>query len=357
MNGADTGIINLIYIKGISMDLLELKESFLSENANIDERYRKALSLAIDCLIDNESEKEDIPIVLASYDEMAKHHVSHLLKQFCKKAYPNSGISFDANSLFLFGNDLESCCKYLIRHMRSYEQSLVYLADSPSGFENLPSGLFHIVDIGYETTTRYKNTMRGDTPRELPQKEYSSDDALKGLFDLVSHGSAIDSCDTSDARDLLFDECNACILRPISAPKGAKFSEKITIKSSDWEKHACVALRRYQSRECGDGMSWDTSDAGWKNVEAYPLTDRLAIPGTQDERDCLIGLVTMNITEGCPALLSTVWIHPLYRRQGRFKDLWRELKHIYGDFEVEQPNANMRAFMSAMGEEGRATSP
>lgn len=104
-------------------------------------------------------------------------------------------------------------------------------------------------------------------------------------------------------------------------------------------------------------MSWDTSDAGWKNVEAYPLTDRLVIPGSEDERDCLIGLVTMNITEGCPALLSTVWIHPLYRRQGKFRDLWRELKHIYGDFEVEQPNANMRAFMSAMGEAQRATNP
>jgi hypothetical protein len=330
------------------MNLLALKETFLAEVSNVDERYRVALSLAIDCLIDNKSEHQDIPIVLASYDPMLQQQVSHLLKQFCKKAYPNSGISFDACSLFLSGNDLESCCNYLIRHMRFREQSLVYLADSPTGFENLPSGLFHIVDIDYKTTTRYRNTMRGDTPHKAPQKEYSSDDSLKGLFDLVSHGSAIDSYDTSDAGALLFDECNACILRPISAPKGAEFSEKISIESSDWEKHACVALRRYQSRECGDGMSWDTSDAGWKNVEAYPLTDRLAIPGTGDERDCLIGLVTMNITEGCPALLSTVWIHPLYRRQGRFKDLWLDLKHIYGDFEVEQPNANMRAFMSAM---------
>lgn len=250
------------------MDLLELKESFLSENATIDERYRKALSLAIDCLIDNESEHKDIPIVLASYDHMVQQQVSSLLKQFCERAYPNSGISFDACSLFLSGNDLESCCNYLLRHMRSYEQSLVYLADSPSGFENLPSGLFHIVDIDYKTTTRYKNTMRGDTPRVVPQKEYSSNDSLKGLFDLVSHGSAIDSCDSSNASALLFDECNACILRPISAPKGAKYSKKITIESSEWEKHACVALRRYQSRECGDGMSRDTSDAGWKNVEA-----------------------------------------------------------------------------------------
>ena len=58
----------------------------------------------------------------------------------------------------------------------------------------------------------------------------------------------------------------------------------------------------------------------------------------------------MNINEGTPALLSTVWIHPLYRRQGKFKDLWLELKHIYGDFEVEQPNSSMKAFMSAMGE-------
>ena len=332
------------------MNLLALKETFLEEVSDVDERYKVALSLAIDCLIDNDSENEDIPIVLASYDEMLKHQVSYLLKQFCKEVYPKSGISFDAYSLFLNGNDLESCCNDLIRHMRRYEQSLVYLADSPIGFENLPSGLFHIVDIGYKTTTRYRNTMRGDTPRKVPQQEYSSDDALKGLFELVSHGSAIDSCDTNDARALLFDECNACILRPISAPKGTKFSEKITIESSEWEKHACVAFRRFQSRECKDGMSWDTSDAGWKDVEAYPLTDRLVVPGTSEERECLIGLVTMNINEGTPALLSTVWIHPLYRRQGKFKNLWLELKRIYGDFQVEQPNANMRAFMSAMGE-------
>ena len=327
------------------MNLLAFKETFLEEISDVDERHRIALSLAIDCLIDNDSENEDIPIVLATYDEMLKHQVSHLLKQFCKKVYPNSNISFNACSLFLNGNDVESCCNDLIRYMRRHEQSLLYLADSPRGFENLPSGLFHIVDIDYKTTTRYRNTMRGDTPRKVSQKEYSSDDALKGLFELVSHAG-----DTSDAGALLFEECNACILRPISAPKGTKFSGKITIESSEWEKHACVAFRRFQSRECKDGMSWDTSDAGWKDVEAYPLTDRLVVPGTSEERDCLIGLVTMNMNEGAPALLSTVWIHPLYRRQGKFKGLWLELKHIYGDFEVEQPNSNMRAFMSAMGE-------
>lgn len=75
------------------MNLLALKKTFLEEVSDVDERYKVALSLAIDCLIDNDSENEDIPIVLASYDEMLKHEVSYLLKQFCKKAYPKSGIS------------------------------------------------------------------------------------------------------------------------------------------------------------------------------------------------------------------------------------------------------------------------
>lgn len=53
-------------------------------------------------------------------------------------------------------------------------------------------------------------------------------------------------------------------------------------------------------------MNWDISDEGWKNVEAYPFTEKLLVPGTSEKRDCLIGLVTMNINEGCLPLLSTV---------------------------------------------------
>lgn len=234
--------------------------------------------------------------------------------------------------------------------MRSYGQCYIYLADSPAGFENIPSGLFHIVDIEYKKVTRYKNTRKGDVTKKIYVDEYVVDDYLSGLFDLVTFGKKVDVMDTTGATTLLFEECNACIIRPIPAPKGAEYSAKITIASPDWEKLACVALRRYQSRECRDGLSWDISDEGWINVEAHPFIEKLVVPSTNEQRDCLIGLVTMNINEGCRPLLSTVWLHPLFRRKGKFKDLWSELKYNYGNFDVEQPNSNMKAFMKAMSD-------
>lgn len=45
------------------MNLIELKETYLNELKDIHEQHKKALSLAIDCLIDNESEGQDVPIV------------------------------------------------------------------------------------------------------------------------------------------------------------------------------------------------------------------------------------------------------------------------------------------------------
>ena len=332
------------------MNLIESKETYLNELIDINEQHKRALSLAIDCVIDNESEGQDVPIVLTSYDDFCKDQISHLLTRFCEKIFPNSGISFKAHNLFIFGSDVESACDSLIRNMRRYEQSYIYLADSPTSFENLPSGLFHIVDIEYKKVTRYKNTRKGDVQQKKYEDEYSTDDFLSGLFDLVAFGERIKVSDATEASNLLFDECNACIIRPIPAPKEAEYSSKITISSPDWEKLACVALRRYQHRECRDGMSWDISNEGWKNVEAYPFTEKLVVPGTSEERDCLIGLVTMNINEGCLPLLSTVWLHPLFRRKGKLKNLWSDLKYKYGNFDVEQPNANMKAFMKAMSD-------
>ena len=217
------------------MNLIESKETYLNELIDINELHKRALSLAIDCVIDNESEGQDLPIVLTSYDDT---------------------------------------CDSLIRNMRRYEQSYIYLADSPASFENLPSGLFHIVDIEYKNVTRYKNTRKGDVPQKKYVDEYGADDYLSGLFDLVAFGEKIKVSDATEASNLLFDECNACIIRPIPAPKGAEYSSKITISSPEWEK----------------------------------------------------------------------------RRKGKLKNLWSDLKYTYGNFDVEQPNANMKAFMKAMSD-------
>ncbi|MGP1261555.1 hypothetical protein ACJ8MN_21800, partial [Serratia sp. CY35562] len=47
--------------------------------------------------------------------------------------------------------------------------------------------------------------------------------------------------------------------------------------------------------------------------------------------------------------LSTVWIHPFYRREGLLSNLWEKLQERYGsNFEIEQPNENMKAFLKSV---------
>jgi len=42
------------------MNLIESKETYLNELIGINEQHKRALSLAIDCVIDNESEGQDV---------------------------------------------------------------------------------------------------------------------------------------------------------------------------------------------------------------------------------------------------------------------------------------------------------
>lgn len=145
-----------------------------------------------------------------------------------------------------------------------------------------------------------------------------------------------------------YDECHARLIRPIPAPIGASYDEEITINSPDWQKLACVALRRYQSKECHDGMQWDTTDHGWTDVIAYPFVEEIQSMDNSGYRQCLVGLVTINNSNANSPYLSTVWIHPFYRRRGLLSKLWPKLQELYGsNFEIERPNENMKAFLKS----------
>ncbi|MBZ4241496.1 hypothetical protein LAN32_23985, partial [Mycobacterium tuberculosis] len=80
------------------------------------------------------------------------------------------------------------------------------------------------------------------------------------------------------------------------APVGESYDEEIKINSPYWQKLACVALRRYQSKECHDGMQWDTTDNGWIDVVAYPFIKEIQSLDNSGYRQCLVGLVTINIS-------------------------------------------------------------
>ncbi|EMV4368802.1 GNAT family N-acetyltransferase, partial [Escherichia coli] len=104
----------------------------------------------------------------------------------------------------------------------------------------------------------------------------------------------------------------------------------------------------YQSKECHDGMQWDTTDHGWTDVIAYPFVEEIQSMDNSGYRQCLVGLVTINNSNANSPYLSTVWIHPFYRRRGLLSKLWPKLQELYGsNFEIERPNENMKAFLKS----------
>ncbi len=226
-------------------------------------------------------------------------------------------------------------------------QSLLYWADSSSWFINLPADLFHVISLKSGEVSRGLN-QKGEAPERIIE-EYDDDSQFTELFVNVDHKDISDIKNSDIADNKFYDECSAGLIRAIPAPKGTSFDETITIHSLDWQKLACVAIRRYQSRECRDGMSWDLSFDGWSDVVVYPLVEELRTIEGDEMRPCLIGLVTMNIGNSDAPYLSTVWIHPFYRGQRKLSNLWPKLTSEYGQFQIEQPNSNMQAFLKSVG--------
>lgn len=326
------------------MDIRTLKTNFL-ESSDLTDEIRKAVSLAIDCMIDNHNGDEDIPLVITSYDDSCRDKVLEYVREFCVAAYPGADKDyFIPEMLHIYGGTSEEACISLVNMMRRTKKSILFWAESPSWFSGLPDELFHVVSIDRKKVTRGLNK-KATTPAII-KKEYRIDTLLSELFLNGPHMVQNNANNIQEADWKFLNECNVEIIRPIPAPAGASYDEEITINSPDWQKLACVALRRYQARECRDGMHWDTSDDGWNDVVAYPFVEEIQSVDNSSRRKCLVGLVTINISDASNPYLSTVWIHPFHRRQGLLKGLWPELQKRYGrDFAIEQPNESMKAFL------------
>ncbi|HCM9143864.1 hypothetical protein Q5738_19050 [Citrobacter werkmanii] len=328
------------------MDIRTRKANYL-ESLDSTEVIRKAVSLAIDCMIDNHNSNEDIPLVITSYDDFCRHQVLDYVQKFCEVAFPNTDkYYFIPNILQINGRTSEEACINLIKLLRS-TKGILFWSDTPSWFASLPDGLFHVVNIERKTVTRGLN--KKNSKPTIINKEYSVDTLLSELFLNGAHMEQANANNISEAEMLFYDECHAGLIRPIPAPVGASYDEEITINSPDWQKLACVALRRYQSKECHDGMQWDTSYHSWIDVIAYPFIKEIQSMDNSGYRQCLVGLVTINNSDVSSPYLSTVWIHPFYRRGGLLSNLWPKLQERYGsNFEIEQPNENMKVFLKSV---------
>jgi len=328
------------------MDIRILKTNFL-ESLDSTEVIRKAVSLAIDCMIDNHNSDEDIPLVITSYDDFCRNQVLKYVQEYCEAAYPDTDkYYFNPSMLHINGSTSEDACINLIKILRS-TKGILFWSDAPTWFASLPDGLFHVVNIDQKNVTRGLN--KKNSKPTIINKEYRVDTLLSELFLNGANMEQTSANNIHEAGMKFYNECNAGLIRPIPAPVGLSYDEEITINSPDWQKLACVALRRYQSKECHDGMLWDTTDDGWINVIAYPFIEEIQSLDNSGYRQCLVGLVTINNSNAYSPYLSTVWIHPFYRRRGLLSKLWPKLQELHGNnFEIEQPNENMKAFLKSV---------
>ncbi|MGL4579152.1 MAG: hypothetical protein ACRCVP_09700 [Shewanella xiamenensis] len=334
------------------MKIREKKQEYISKitdslNAeghffNIN-RVIQGIDLAIDCLIENEANDNDKPIIFVSHGDENKE-VARLLKDFCIEHYTRRlPETFDCELLSLPNTSAEEALLKLVKMCRC-SPSQFYWADNLHWFKKLPSGTMHVIDLNQPKAVRGLNQQDQENIT-VSNKSYNQDNLNEEHFGLINlHPSISNSIDGSLA-DLFYAEAQSLIIRPIPAPIGCKYDNPITLNSPTWQKEACVALRRYQSKECKDGFNWDTSDGGWENVAVHPIVEYIRMIDSQEYRECLIGQVTMVSKKDADAYLSTAWIHPFYRRQGKLTNLWQQLTTTYGKFGVEQPNTNMRAFV------------
>ncbi len=85
------------------MDIRTRKTMFL-ESLYSTEVIHKAVSLAIDCIIENHINDDNTPLVITSYDDFCRHQVLNSVQQFCEAAYPRTDrFYFNPNMLHING--------------------------------------------------------------------------------------------------------------------------------------------------------------------------------------------------------------------------------------------------------------
>ena len=157
----------------------------------------------------------------------------------------------------------------------------------------------------------------------------------------------------SSALERNYAEAGQGLVRPQLAPLGQDFDEWITVRSKEWQQEACVQIRRYQSRECNDGISMDTSYECWRRVKIKPFTDRF-YDKKDDMRHGLIGAAAFELETFVGGTeryaMQFCWLHPFYRGKGLLRKAWPDLNEKFGDFWVSQPRSRaMQAFLASLG--------
>lgn len=143
---------------------------------------------------------------------------------------------------------------------------------------------------------------------------------------------------------------NESVIEPQVARYGLKFQTWIDIRSPQWQREACVQLRRYQSRECDDGMSMDASSECWVKVECRAFSEKIYKPDGR-MRMGLIGAVGFErdvVFEDGRKLnvMQFAWLHPFCRNKGFVKSAWPEFIRRFGKFYVSTPRSpSMQALL------------
>lgn len=337
----------MLYFQQQKINFDERKKEFIKDLKDYFEsepRISEAFSLGVNFIALNYTAERDLPIVVCSYADDLKQELTSLLSRFL--AFVHTHIDenderLKSDILYLDNTDTVACLKSYCRKIEDFGVKLFYIADHISWFRALPDGMMYVINFNGEKITGGLNAFGGI--RELKPPLQNGDQvallaALRGPVKMIH--------DPSRVCELFLQEAESGIIRPIHAPVGELFSEIITIDSQDWEKEICVAFRRYQARECRDGFRFDATDAGWIDTLVHPVIDSNVLDLEHGKpRQAMVGQVMFSKNKDGTFTLANVWLHPFYRRKGLLTKMWHDLVSRYGSFDVDRPNADMRAFL------------
>ena len=94
------------------MDIRTQKTIFL-ESLNSTEVIHKAVSLAIDCIIENHINDDNTPLVITSHDDSCRHQVLNSIQKFCEAAHPNTvRLYFNPRMLNINGRNIPTQTRF-----------------------------------------------------------------------------------------------------------------------------------------------------------------------------------------------------------------------------------------------------
>lgn len=101
------------------MDIRSRKTIFLESLDSADAIY-DAVSLAIDCIIENDCNGDNTPIVITSYDDTCREQVLRHVQKFCEDTYPKvDKLYFEPKLLLVNSVNSEEACIKLIKLLRN----------------------------------------------------------------------------------------------------------------------------------------------------------------------------------------------------------------------------------------------